>query len=560
MPSGNLTLHATSGDLTVGGVLDADGTAQVFYDQIKYTSAGEISLIADHGSVVLGADAAVSVAAASLAGNAGSLIVSAPNGDFIDNGTLAGSAGLVGAGGSFSLDVARLPSLAAMDTMLNASGFDLSRSFRARTGNVAVDGDAVAHSYSVTADSGAITVTGTIDASGTNGGGIGLYAYNGVTLLNGALLTVAAQTADSAGKGGVVDIETGEPKLVNGSFVVGQGWLDIRSGATIDLSVADGSAGGTLHLRAPQITVDPITGAVTYSAVQTNMSGATQFGTDLAIKPIAGTIRWTPGSTIIAEGFQVFDLTGTGGAINSSVENAVNTNGRDFAGYPGLTANNTAAIDARLLGSNSGLASILHVDPGAELVTSSGDITLPQHSDWNFYQYRYGPNAFASIAGSGEPGILTIRAPGNINLLSSLTDGFMPTDVWTTQDGDFPNDPTTDRWLDILLPAGSQSWSFRLAAGADLSSVNFRNVVAGSSGSVKLGVAGTSAQLQGTGFSESVLSTYYQVIRTGTGDIDVVAASDVLLQNPFASIYTAGSQVNPLPTSSIPWAYASVSG
>src|SRR5262249_22360440 len=36
---------------------------------------------------------------------------------------------------------------------------------------------------------------------------------------------------------------------------------------------------------------------------------------------------------------------------------------------------------------------------------------------------------------------------------------------------------------------------------------------------------------------------YYQVIRTGTGDIDISAGRDVQLRNPFATIYTAGTQV-----------------
>ncbi len=39
------------------------------------------------------------------------------------------------------------------------------------------------------------------------------------------------------------------------------------------------------------------------------------------------------------------------------------------------------------------------------------------------------------------------------------------------------------------------------------------------------------------------------MIRTGTGDIDIAAASDVQLLNPFASIYTAGTQVKPVATS-----------
>ena len=76
---GNPFLHATVGDLTVNGDLDASGTAQTFYDLVRYTGAGSIRLRADAGSVTLGAGSVVDVAAAG-PGDAGSVEISAPTG------------------------------------------------------------------------------------------------------------------------------------------------------------------------------------------------------------------------------------------------------------------------------------------------------------------------------------------------------------------------------------------------------------------------------------------------------------------------------------------------
>jgi filamentous hemagglutinin family protein len=373
LPSGTLTLHATGAgsDVTVGGTLDAGGTAQSFFDQTKYTSSGMINLTADFGNVVLGSGSIVNVSAPAAAGNAGMIAVSVANGSFTAGGRLTGTAGAEGRGGSFSLDVASLPSTAGTDAVLNAGGFTTARAFRARSGNVVIDGTATAASYTATADAGAITVSGMIDAAGATGGQIGLYAYDGVTLAPGAVLTVAGAAFDSAGKGGLVDIETGEARLVGQTMTDGVGWIDLQAGALIDLSVA-GGPGGVLHLRAPQIT--GTTGANRSGAPIPTAVNAATAGTDVAIKPLDATIR-NP-LAILVEGFQVFDLTGSGGAISTTSQNAVNANGTAFAA-------NTATIVSNLTtnwaaGPNAGLSvvpdALLHVQPGEELVSRA---TLP---------------------------------------------------------------------------------------------------------------------------------------------------------------------------------------
>lgn len=511
LPGGSLTLHATSGDLNIGNSgtarLDVGGTAQTFFDVTQYSNGGELSLIADRGTVNLAAGSTLSVAAATGDGAAGMLSVSAPGGTFNSGGTLLGTGG-----GSFSLDVGHFTgtSLGAFNAALNTGGFTQSRSLRLRNGDAVVDGLVTARNFNLSTDAGSITVAGTgvIDASGTTGGTIGLEASGGVTLQSGARLSVAGQNFDDAGKGGSVSLET---RGTSG------GQVAIQSGSTIDLSVAANTASsaaagdftGTLHLRAPQNTAN----------------------SDLAIAPIAGTIRGA--SNIVVEGYQVFDLTTGGGAITAAVETSVKTNGTAFTA-------NTAAITTRLLGTqNAGLGSVLNLEPGAEIVNTTGDLTLG--STWDLSTFRFGPN-------NNEPGVLTLRAAGNLVFAYSVDSTTHAVSIGSLSDG-FGGTSNFGLWDQKLLAAGSQSWSYRLVAGADLSAADYHRVqslgaLGANAGSVLVG-QGTPALPTATGQTvtrASIIPNYFQVIRTGTGDINIAAGRDVELLNPLATIYTAGTQ------------------
>ena len=160
LTSGQLSLEATSGDVSVGGSLDVSGTAQTFFDLTKYTSGGAISLISDNGNVDLAAGSSVTVAAQTGGGDAGSLTISAIHGDLSSAGTFFGAGGTGGVNGSFSLDIGSLPTLASLSTQLNSAGFTQSRSFRVRTGDVTVDGTTTSQTFDLSADQGSITSDG----------------------------------------------------------------------------------------------------------------------------------------------------------------------------------------------------------------------------------------------------------------------------------------------------------------------------------------------------------------------------------------------------------------
>jgi len=549
LPSGSIQLHATVGNVSVGGTLDVSGTRQSFYDVTKYTNAGVIRLASDSGNVVLASGSLVSVAAHADGGSAGVLQVSTPQGNFISEGSLSGKGGKGGKDGSFQLDTHDLPALAALSSVLSDAFFTGSQQFRVRNGDVLVDqvkngdGEVIAtveaDDFLLSVDNGSIRVEGIIDASGKTGGSVRLAANQNVILADGSLITVAGEDFSADGKGGYVSLEAGSQR----DGVVGVGSVDIRTGSTIDLSVAslvagdaltqgssasEGKFSGKLHIRAPQI------------------NGFT----DLAVESINGTIKGA--SSILVEGYRLYDLTASGGTITSGVRNNVNNNAQAFLGAAGVTTEGYTAMMSRLLANNGGLESIFVLAPGAEIINLNGDLTLGSATasvanDWDLSGARYGAKSAA--------GVLTLRASGNLNFFSALSDGFTPT---------LAANNATRLWLarptvqNALLPINTQSWSYRLAAGSDQGAVDFGQVGAldtlgENAGFLRLGnnrtnnattSGGSATTSSGIANTTTAASNGFQVIRTGSGDIDIHTGRSVQLLNQFATIYTAGTRVN----------------
>ncbi len=560
LPSGLITLRARNGDLeladqtmTDGSILgsrvDAGGAAQQFFDATRYTDAGEISLTAVAGNVVLGSRAVVNLAAPAQAGDAGTLqIKTAGNlifqtqadGTQTFNPSLLGQAGVGGSSGSVEMDFGSLADFASLNDRLNTGSFNQSREFRVRSGSVSVDDTVNARRFLLGTDQGSITVNGTINAAGSTGGRIDLIARDGVTLASGSTLTVRGQNFDSAGKGGAIWIES-----------TGTGSISLASGSTLDLGVTSKIAGdqslttssafrgqfsGKVHLRAQQKT--------TFD--------------DLNIDPIAGT--FIDASSIEIEGFRTYTynqsnalLRAGAAAISGETLNTTTIHNNNTS----FMANHNAMF-TRLLGGNTSIQSVSVLQPGVEIINSGGNISLGTPTsaalaDWNLATFRYGPK--------NAPGTLTLRASGNLEFYNTLSDGFTLA----------TSGPLVERmWMGTLstpnttLPVNSQSWNYRLSAGADVSATNFRETT--NPGSLLLGKDAAQAIPTSAGSNPSpglsaltrlainpsnnaattgspTVSNRFQVIRTGTGDIEISAGQDVQLLNQFATIYTAGVSV-----------------
>jgi filamentous hemagglutinin len=523
LTSGRFTASATAGDIRIGDVSDAgisvDGGLIQLGALTRQTDAGFIELESLNGDVRIFRDADLSVAANPSGGSAGAISVVATKGLFVLDGKLDGAPSPTERSGVFSLDVSRVPgnSLAPLDTVLNAGGFSAGRDFRVRTGDLTIAGSVRSSSYRVTLDQGDLRVTGNIDASGATGGSIDLKTSGSLTLTAGSVLSAAAREFDAAGKGGSIVLEAGNPI---GSTVNSAATLDLRSGSVIDLSVAAakpssetrGHFTGTLHLRAPR----------------------TNNNADIGIEAIGATIRGA--SSILVEGTKVYTVAGAAGTITTSLQNTIRNEAQTYLGAAGSASSSHDAMLSRLTTFQPGLDLILA--PGVEIINPAGSITLGSatstaSADWNLASWRFGPRSTA--------GVLTLRASEDLVFFNALSDGFSGgTNLWLS--------PLTA--YNPLLPSNTQSWSFRLAAGADLTSAGFRatvapDTIAPGTGMLDLGKNAGAATVTGgsNARTASLITNLYQVIRTGSGDIDIHTAGGVRLLNPFASIYTAGTRL-----------------
>ena len=522
LESGNLALRATTGNLDVTGTLDVSGGRKVFGDAVRYSSAGSIRLAADAGNVVVGAPATLDLSAHSGGGNAGSLAIVNPAGSATLAGTLLGSGGQGGTDGNFSLDTLTLSSLSTLATTLRGASFTGAQEFRVRSGNVTIDGTSIARDFVLSADQGSIDVTGTVDVSGATGGSIRIAANRNLTVASGAHLDASGADFSNAGKGGAITLEAGSSR----DGVAGVGALDLRSGSSIDLSVAANNAGsaahgkftGKLHLRAPQLAGD-----VAVTALDSTVAGA---------------------SSILVEGYKIYDLSSTTGTITTAIQNQIKTDGESFLGTAGNASAAYTSITNRLLAHNPGLASILVLAPGAEIVHRTGNLSLgtttsTSTSDWNLANYRFGAKSAA--------GVLTLRAAGNITLHNAISDGFI-------------SSAYDSRLIaaNSQLPVNTRSYSYRFVAGAELTAADYGKtkaleLLATNAGTLVLGknngsnVSNSNTPSNNPGIdalTSSSVGSRFQVIRTGTGDIDIRAGRSVQLLNQFATIYTAGTVVN----------------
>ncbi|MDM0087380.1 MULTISPECIES: filamentous haemagglutinin family protein [unclassified Variovorax] len=233
---GSIELGATGGSVVVadGARLDVGGFAKNFFDVADFADAGRISLSALGGDVRLAAGSRLNLAAHRDGGSAGTLSLAASGGGTVVlDGAIAAQAGAGGKAGGFALDIAALPDFAGFSQRLNDAGFNRSRQFRIRQGDVALGGLTTVEDFVLTADQGRVDISGSIDARAAYGGAVRITGGNGVAMQAGAQLRAGA---------------TGELGSGRVTLDAAGGSLDLQGGL-IDVAGADG---GKVRLRARQ--------------------------------------------------------------------------------------------------------------------------------------------------------------------------------------------------------------------------------------------------------------------------------------------------------------------
>ena len=400
--SGTIDVASGQVKMTATGAGDHDGIflragAKIRAEGCDDAPGGLVTLHAEEGHLRLASGSVVNVAAGDQ-GDAGAISLFAPEDQVLVAGTLKGQA-QGGRSGSFALDTNALANFSSLNAKLQKSGFGEEIDIRVRNGDITIEGgDTVrAHRFKLVADTGNISHYGVIDASGREGGSVGLYAGEDLSLYEGSLIDVAASGTDASG-GDVVLSAAG-------------GWLNAYEGARIDASSGPHTDpenpvafGGTIHFRALR----------------------NEAGDDVTMN-LNGTV--VGASRIVAEGAEVYE----GTSISSSHITSWKTETEAFMTDHG------GNIEERLLSGltleNASAEQFCFV-PGIE-VRSAGDLTLS--TEWDLTDWRYGDD--------NVPGVLTLRAAGNLIINRDLLDH--PTGNFSMQ-----RSPALDSW-GINLVAGA---------------------------------------------------------------------------------------------------------
>jgi hypothetical protein len=477
LPSGIVSLVATgptSADgvtLQSGSSIDVAGIARTFDGVAVAAPGGEVRLESRSGGIALADSSTLDVSAAGAAGDAGRIAILAANGAAQLDGTLLGTEHAGARGARVEIDALQLPDLGQLNEALNGTGFTGARWFRQRgagdlTMALGAAGTICASDVRIDADGGALSVSGNIDASGTSGGQVALAARDRVTV-TGSVLAAATGAGE---QGGSVSLSSEQSGV----------WLN--DSAVLDVSGGAGGAGGEVRVRTPRAAL---------LTVADGDPGNDQVHLGATIDGV---------SEISIEGFERYaSPSGVIGAseVAASAANPWYADAADFS-----------ARAADILGGLGRSA-----DPSTMLVAgieidSAGDLTLA--SDWNLANWRF----------NGLPGVLTLRAAGDLAFQKSLSDGFAA----ITGAGAF-----------VLPDVPDRSWSYRLIAGADLGASNVLQVATGGDR-----VAHNLTVAPGK-ISTATQPPVPVMVRTGTGDIDIAASGNLVLGNRASVVYTAGA-------------------
>lgn len=418
LPSGRIELHGRDGVvLTSGSRTDAAGRTATIDGVAVDQAGGVVALTSSNGDVTLQSGARVDVSGAGQAGAGGHLALDASHGTVTLDGGFTGTSGSDARGAHFSIDAGHDLDTARLAARL-AGQFSGQLQLRQREGDLALGPGQhyAAERIAVSADGGRLTVLGTLDASGAQGGTIQLDAGGDLSLQGSARLL--AQATSATGDGGRIDLGSRD------------GRLQTAAGTLVSLAGgADGEAeGGRLTLRANR--TGPALDDVAIGALNGRIEGARRIDVQ-AVKVYEGI-------------HSIHDTQDGGGTLSYATVNADN---RAFIGARGEAAD---AIARRLAGGNQQVLDALKVHAEAE-VRAEGDLAITAATDWvlptESLEVAQQPRGRSDHVGDSS---LTLRAAGALDVPRGLSSGF-----------DASGNPGSD-----------QGGSIRLVAGADLSAAS----------------------------------------------------------------------------------------
>ncbi|WP_407180783.1 filamentous haemagglutinin family protein [Bradyrhizobium sp. STM 3562] len=423
LPSGKLTLTAAN-DIMLGDRADVDlsGRAITFFDATKYSWGGDLVLQSAQGNITQSLGSMIGLSAVNNV--AGTIAASAPNGIVSFGGTLRGAATAGYQGGQLAIAAQSLGDFTALNLKLNDGGFFGARSFDIKQGDLVIgDGVVKAHQVTISVDHGALTVAGTIDASGVTPGTIRLASSGDLALDPNAQLDAHGSMLQLDGYGHPIEANNEaavELTTTNGTLTIkGSSNPAIK---TFDVSVT--SPAGVLQASYGQIDLNAQRTGETSGNIKISASGPI---TIVGAKSVAVNAFWTyspspsdPNGTVVQDNGDTNPVSGVTGYLGL---NQIDTRSQQFINL----AWGNSDLQGRLAGLKA-YGNAFHLRPGIEIDSSSPNGKLTISGDIDLSGFRYGSNAdrdpTSPTYGAGEPLALVIRAGGNLNIQGSISDGF----------------------------------------------------------------------------------------------------------------------------------------
>lgn len=480
MPAGIVSIEAEN-DLNISesSLIDVSGWTQTYYDKIYSASAGTVSFSSKAGDVNISGNIDISASADDSDSKAGLLSISVPQGALNLSGEIDAAALTDGNGGSIKVDMAGFSESGAV-----TSADQLLRYLS----SAGADGD-----IALRLRDGSI-VLGDEQQLEIAASEMELIADNGFIKINNTKIDTSA--IGERENGGDISLwSKGDLLLSSDTSLISKGsegdggdillssatgMVTIESGAKIDIpgssSNSSSAKGGALTIRANRNDNDVM---VSHFNVAETVSGA---------------------ENVSIEAFKGYEVAGTLAAtdINSFLD--------DSAGYI------ADCIDGG--GCAFWYEQGVELAPGIDIY-SNGDLDVV--SNINLIENRYAVDYFrgeneseSEGNGKGIAGSLSIRAAGDLTFSNSLSDGVEVGKIVGAM----------GRLVNGDKVSTGDSWNYRIVSGADLGSSSL-------------------LEYQESGAGDLVLNSG-SIIRTGTGDIDIVAGGDITLKDQTSVIYTVG--------------------
>jgi filamentous hemagglutinin family protein len=492
------------GALTLsGGSVDISGTVSAPSGIVKIVSGGALNV--DAGATIDTAGRVVSIGNQSVGTPGGSISVKSGGDLTLSSGaTLDVSGAGAGAGGKLSLSAGGSATVAATLKGKGTTG----GSFSLDAGSVSPAAAAVNPMTSLATSIGSGGFNDAIDLRVRTGdvsldAGSALSANEFTLIADTGYVSISGQIAANSG-------------ALRGSMSVfgGQG-VELKPGGALH---ADGTGssglGGTIEIGTGQLVADQNGTLNAYNSASIRLDA----GSTITAAGAAGngTLLLRAPALLASNGVAIQPIgSNTSGVGQIVIEPVLPFNTAAFSSSSAPSAGDLQQVHdtvanymsaaapgfAQLL--PAGNQTPLFAEAGVELI-APGALTL-QSADLSSPALDLASWRFTGTHNDLTPIDLTIRAAGDINVANTLTDGFA--------------DVVVAGKLQPTLLTGPSS-SIRLVSGADLSSAN------------------PLAALAGTG---TLILGPNAVVRTGTGDIDLIAGHNIVIGAPGSGAYTAGT-------------------